>query len=332
MYQYSEIKTVHLEITSRCQASCPMCIRNINGGVDNPWLKIDEITLEQFKQWFPIPFVQQLERLYMCGNTGDPIVAKDTLEIFKYLREHNPSIQLSMNTNGSAKTKDWWIELATVRVKVRFGIDGLEDTHSLYRIGTDWHKIMNNASAFINNGGEAVWDMLVFEHNEHQVLACEELSQQLGFKEFIVKHTSRFKEGKLSVLDKEGKTSHILWPSSKSKDFTKKFLEYKIEENKEITCKVQQEKSLYVNAHGEVSPCCWLDFQASPPMNPDLVDFKDKKFYNLSLKDFSLEEVFNKKYFDQIEDTWTTCPLRKCSKECGKIDKFKEQFYDSGRD
>ena len=26
-------------------------------------------------------FVKQLDTMYMCGNLGDPIVAKDTLEI-----------------------------------------------------------------------------------------------------------------------------------------------------------------------------------------------------------------------------------------------------------
>jgi DNA-3-methyladenine glycosylase I len=30
-----------------------------------------------------------------------------------------------------------------------FGIDGLADTHSIYRVGTDYHKIIENAKAFI---------------------------------------------------------------------------------------------------------------------------------------------------------------------------------------
>jgi len=36
MYSYKDIKEVHLEITQRCQAACPMCDRNCNGGPDNP--------------------------------------------------------------------------------------------------------------------------------------------------------------------------------------------------------------------------------------------------------------------------------------------------------
>ena len=82
MYNLEDIKSVHLELTSKCQASCPMCARNIQG-LDNPWLELDEISLAQFKEWFPVDFIKQLDRLFMCGNLGDPIIARDTLEIFQ---------------------------------------------------------------------------------------------------------------------------------------------------------------------------------------------------------------------------------------------------------
>lgn len=326
MYKYHEIKMVHLEITSKCQASCPMCTRNIQGGIENPWMELSEISLEEFKEWFPVDFIKQLERLYMCGNTGDPVVAKDTLKIFKYLRETNPNIVLSMNTNGSARPLHFWQDLAKTGVNVRFGIDGLEDTHHLYRIGTDFNKIIENAKAFIEQGGYASWDMLVFDHNKHQVSTCEQLSKDIGFKEFIIKNTSRFKEGYHPVLKKDGTTSHILFPSIKSKEITKSVVEYKVEENREIHCKVQSEKNLYINAQGHVAPCCWLDFLGVPPMGFAFVDYKDKGFIPPDLKSNTLQEIFDSGFFDKIESTWNNSPLRQCSKQCGKVDKFNEQF------
>ena len=36
LYNYEDIRAVHLEITEKCQASCPMCDRNVKGGRDNP--------------------------------------------------------------------------------------------------------------------------------------------------------------------------------------------------------------------------------------------------------------------------------------------------------
>ena len=144
MYKLDQIRAIHLEITSKCQARCPMCPRRINGGLLNPFIDLTEITLEQFKDWFSVNFIKQLNHLSMCGNLGDPIIAKDTLEIFKHLRTNNAEMTLVMHTNGSARTPEWFEELALLQVKIIFGIDGLEDTHHLYRIDTDWKKIINN--------------------------------------------------------------------------------------------------------------------------------------------------------------------------------------------
>jgi MoaA/NifB/PqqE/SkfB family radical SAM enzyme len=329
MYNLNQIKAIHFEPTSRCQASCPMCARNFQGGIENPFLILEDISLDQFKKWFPKKFISQLDRFYMCGNVGEPILAKDTLEIFEYIRTVNPNINLGMNTNGSARTVDWWKRLAKVfdnKGYVRFGIDGLADTHKLYRIGTDWNKIIENASAFISAGGLGIWDMLVFDHNKHQIDECEKISKDIGFKEFAIKHTSRFKEEHIHVLTRSGKTSHFIYPSDRSKNFTKDFSNYKIEENRTIHCKVKQELNLFINAHGNVFPCCWLDIDALPPMSLSRVDYLDRGFQIPSLNKMSLEEIFDSQYFDLIEKTWNENPLRECSKQCGKIDKFNAQF------
>ena len=144
----------------------------------------------------------------MCGNSGDPIVAKDILEIFRYHEKLIQGMTLQMHTNGSGRNKNWWKELASLNVKVIFGIDGLEDTHKLYRINTHWDRIIDNATHFIHNGGDARWDMLVFKHNEHPVDTCEQMSKELGFKGFSIKHTTRFKDGKFDVIDDDYNITH----------------------------------------------------------------------------------------------------------------------------
>jgi len=195
MYRYDEIKTVHLEITDKCNAACPMCARNINGGEDNPQLRQTELSIDDIQTIFKPEFVRQLDRLYMCGNFGDPIAARDTLEAFGYFRSINPKINLSMHTNGSAKRPEWWKNLAPIlgdNGYVVFGIDGLEDTNHLYRQNTIWSKIMENAEAFIAAGGRARWDYIVFAHNEHQVEAAKSLSLKMGFERFQYKKSARF--------------------------------------------------------------------------------------------------------------------------------------------
>lgn len=323
MYKIEDIRDIHLELTSKCQARCPMCPRRINGGVLNPLMTLDEITLEQFKSWFSVDFIKQLDSLFMCGNLGDPIVAQDCVKIFQHLRETNPNIRLSMNTNGSARSWHFWKKLAELNVHVRFGIDGIIDTHELYRVGTDWVKIIDNARLFINAGGEATWDMLVFKHNEHQVDLCREMSEQLGFKKFQAKHTSRFKDGKFNVLDEQGRTVNILYPTELSKSHTSKVLSIV---PAEIQCKAQKYKQLYISSNGVVSPCCWLDFSWQLPNQDNRVDYMDAIGMFPSLNENTLEEIFNSGLFKKIEDTWAVKPLIECSKQCGIFDKLGAQF------
>jgi len=195
LYRYTDIKTVHLEVTDKCNAACPMCARNINGGEDNPQLPDVELSVDDVMTMFPVDFVKQLDRMYMCGNYGDPIAAKDTLEIFQYFRKHNPKMTLSLHTNGSAKSTDWWNQLATIlgsKGYVVFSVDGLEDTNHLYRQNTVFSKIMTNAQAFIDAGGRARWDYIVFAHNEHQVELAETLANKMKFEKFQFKKSARF--------------------------------------------------------------------------------------------------------------------------------------------
>lgn len=329
MYNVNEIKEIHFEVTSKCQAKCPMCARRLNGGPLNPLITLDEVYIEQFKLWFPKKFLKQLDRFFMCGNLGDPIVAKDTLEIFQYLRKINPIIKLSMHTNGSARDTSWWKELAKVNVIVTFGIDGLEDTHHLYRIGTHWNKIVNNARTFIDAGGEAYWHMLVFKHNEHQIDECKQLSQQYGFKQFSMKHTSRFKENKFHVIDNSGKTLYQIHPTTLSSSMIEKVNQAIVEVKPCIACKAKQQEQMYVAASGNVSPCCWLDMEYKLATQDTRIDYMDKVAQFPSLKNNTLVEIFESNFFRKIEGTWKNDSLIECAKQCGSFDKLKEQFVES---
>lgn len=326
MYDLKDIKTIHLEITTKCQAKCPMCPRRIDGGPLNPFMDLEEITLEQFKEWFPVSFLEQIEHISMCGNYGDPIVASDTLDIIKYIKSVRPTMSIFMNTNGSARNKEWWTELASLNVEAIFGIDGLADTHHLYRINTDWNKIIENAKTFIAAGGKARWDMILFKHNEHQVEACRQLSIELGFQEFIPKHTGRFKHGRLDVLDETGRSLHTLYPTTKSTTIQETVIIAQKKTKPVITCKAVQYSQIYVGANGNVTPCCWLDNQAVITHHPGRVDYMNKINDRPNLKTNTLAEIFDSGYFSKISKCWSTTGLYECTKQCGDFDKFGAQF------
>ena len=182
----------------------------------------------------------------MCGDYGDPAAGKHTLEIYNHFRSLNPNITLGMNTNGGLRTTDWWCELSKImsgeKDYVVFSIDGLEDTNHIYRVNVNWNKVIENAQAFISAGGSAHWEMLVFEHNEHQVDQCQQLAKDLGFSWFRAKVSRRFDFIPITV--------DFLHPP-------KGWQDPHVTEGS-IKCQALEENSLYISAQGKLFPCCYL--------------------------------------------------------------------------
>jgi hypothetical protein len=105
-----------------------------------------------------------------------------------------------------------------------------------------------------------------------------------------------------------------------------------------ITCKVAEEKSLYISAEGIVQPCCWTAGQMYvwywEPESSQVWDFinavgKD----NLNAKLTPLQEIVDGLFFQTLlPESWNkpSCAegkLAVCAKTCGgKYDAFTEQF------
>lgn len=356
MYNHNEIIKVHLELTSKCNAACPQCVRNIKGGITNPLIPITELTLNDIKTIFVPEFVSQLKNLYACGNFGDPIMAKDTLEILRYFRSINPDMFLAMFTNGGARPEAWWSELAEIIGKkgsVYFGIDGLEDTNHIYRRNVKWSILMRNVKAFIKTGGIAKWDYLVFRHNEHQVEEARKLSNSLGFREFNVKKTGRFIDyhevnliDKTEIKNRELKVIGYIErplqeqyqnPALKNIDNLKK--RYGNVENylnsTQISCKVQKEKNIYISAEGYVLPCCWIAGQlyntrrVTDSIFPLISKIGLEKF-NAKLHPIS-DIIANGFFSNELPELWNKETItggkpKLCSRICGQeFDQYTKQ-------
>lgn len=330
MYSLDQIRILHLETTEKCQAGCPICPRHMPDGSINPQLINAEISIAQARKYFSKPFIKQLHKMYMCGNYGDPIIAKDTLEIFEYFRYNNPRMRLDMHTNGGARTSEWWRDLASVLYNeesmVIFSFDGLSDTNDIYRKNVNWDIAMNSAKNFIEAGGNAVWSFLVFRHNEHQVDEARALSEKMGFKKFVAKKSARFKSS----------YHHPYLQMPTNPLYQNKELPYvnEIDYNTtEIDCMVAAEKNIYVSARGLLFPCCWT---AGIYSGPNFVGhymreiFKDFEINDLNKH--TIEEVFDSGMFEKIKKTWSCQSMDEgrlmvCAKNCSKQHNFfKAQF------
>lgn len=298
-WEKSKIVTMDVELTNICNAACPLCPRFVHTSpVLRSNVKLNQISLEQFKKWFDKSFIFGLKKIVFCGTHGEPTMAKDFLKILDYIRGINFNCVISVNTNGGAHDKHFWEKLGYIldrkKDRVIFSIDGLEDTNHLYRRKVKWLRLMENAKAYISTGRPAIWDFLEFKHNEHQVETARELAHEIGFSEFRAKNALGFEAGidilirYRPVYNTSGDYVYKLEPSTKR---NLKFIEPNFVEkisikdhdikdvnmdmvnsinlepynDQAIHCQSRVTKktsAIYVNCNGIVYPCCFVGTHA----------------------------------------------------------------------
>lgn len=152
MILYDTIREVHLELSSLCNARCPLCPRNFRGYPYNDGYIETNLSLNSCQHIFSPAFLKQLDHIWINGNFGDAVMNPETPKIIEYFYSQNSHLNIEMSTNGSARDAWFWQQLSG-KVKVYFCLDGLEDTHHLYRQNTSWPTIIKNAKTFIEAGG-----------------------------------------------------------------------------------------------------------------------------------------------------------------------------------
>lgn len=320
MYSYSDIRDVHLEISTRCNAACPGCPRNLCGVDIVEGYPLHDMSLSEAKQIFSPEFLKQLDSLTINGNLGDFVTARDGLKIVQYFREQNSQLKIKISTNAGAQPKIW-PELAKLNVEVLFCIDGLSTTHEKYRRQTDWTTVINHAKSFIQSGGTATWKMIVFDHNRHEIEQCRSLSQELGFKHFALIDHGR---DAFPVFDQKKNFLYSIGQHNQPVDFTELHHRY-IDSTvngyvpsvvvDSVDCSVKKKRSVYITATGEVYPCCWLGFYPRTMWQMGNSQIVPLLPANNNANQQGIESAIQ--WFDQVAETWTIQPLTACKINCG---------------
>lgn len=312
MLKLQDIRYLHVELTTRCNARCPMCMRNYRGYDYNSGYPLCELSLEDFKKIVDPGLLPQITEVTFNGNLGDFASARDAVEIVEYLVDHKVSVWI--NTNGSLRSTTWWSRLALPGVTVGFALDGLADTHHLYRQGTDWHKIVDNAKGFIAAGGRAVWRFVPFDHNQHQEQDCRQLAEDLGFQYFENIYDGRHST---PVFDRDGNYSHQIGQTQGARDSVpdiKGLLQNHINwydaatikhpkdtPDLNLRCIHQLKKEIYIAADGSVYPCCYLGFYPNTMHHPGNQELRELVSENNALQ-YPLEHCLA--WFDRVEHSW----------------------------
>lgn len=326
---------LHLEPTTRCNARCPQCPRTFSASMmTDPRLKIVDWDPEDLKIVLEDEFFKNLKSVLINGNYGDIVMHPRPKELIKVLLNKKLNYVV-INTNGGALNTEFWSWLGSHRnVIVEFGIDGLKDTHHLYRRNTVFEVVMKNAKAFIDSGGLAVWVMTTFRHNEHQIEECRKLAKEYKFKQFKQRPSTRFYYRDYIVLDNNMNEAYRLEPASKIADrySNRKKAQYKKVEipkvskidikefdnpisskaTRAIECLVSNHPSVYLSASGKLYPCCWTANKHEQSLmggiNSSFVQTFHKTLgYDVDFNDVmknKISDIVKSGIFKEIEKSW----------------------------
>jgi len=331
MLKLADIRQVQIELTTRCNARCPMCMRNYRGMDYNSGYPDTELSLQDIQHICQPAFLKQLTRgISFNGNLGDFGAAKDGLEIVEWLVSHR--VPVHINTNGSVRSPEWWAKFALPGVSIGWALDGIDPaTHALYRQDTDWNRVIENARAFISAGGYAIWRFIPFDHNRDQESAARLLAEGWGFRQFENIHEGR-DQG--PVFDRRGELSHWLgpkqdWPIDSRRmveDHVTWFDAKTVKPVKDtpvlnMICQHKRQEELYIAADGTVYPCCFLGFYPTTMKHPGNEQLIPLVKENNALE-YSLEHCME--WFDSIEATWAKASVNEgrlytCINSCNRV-------------
>lgn len=189
------LNKLNLEASSRCTLQCPYCSRQ----TEKEYLRKADLSKEVI---YKLINARPWEKITDCPRYSDPIFYKH----FDYILDcmidaHVKEYRLHVAATG--KGLDWWkqritqfqtLEENNTKIVITFGIDGLEETSKIHRIGQDWNEIYTALKLCTEAGIATTWQFIPFSHNEHQIEQAQKLAESIGCS-FKVVVSNRFKDG-----------------------------------------------------------------------------------------------------------------------------------------
>jgi pyruvate-formate lyase-activating enzyme len=278
---------IDIELTTKCNLSCPFCQKHEHK---------PEIADLSEKIWSNLPF-NDIEEIVVCGSYGDPFWYPKIQRFIEQMLTYAGHCKINFNTNGNMFDARWWFNLGE-RFKnydfwVQFGLDGLtQEVYQKYRVHGNYEQVLTNMLAYTNGGGKAIWQWIVFEHNQQTVEIARGISEKLGVKfQPIMSYKYDDKLKKPTLYDNV------------------------LVEEKEFKCQSIEQNMISIDVHGNVTPCCHT--RPAKMVNFDLILqlFAKMKFL------FDLKLSKDDKFFTYLRNNFLDTEL--CQKSCGQRKRYE---------
>ena len=220
-YEYPQ--GIHLEPTRACNARCPQCMRTFFNTLETiPNLKITEIDPLWLDEKFKTDSLfKNVDNILINGNLGDIVMHSNPKALIQTMLDNGVKV-ISINTNGGALSENFWAWLGKQntlgefpKVIVNFAIDGLEDTHHLYRRNTRYDVVINNMKTFIAAGGFANAAVNVNGNNKHQMEELNDTLKDMGVLLNMERYNQRFQHDFIRCYDKNYRETYKLYSADR---------------------------------------------------------------------------------------------------------------------
>lgn len=308
---------IHIELSSKCTLKCPRCPRTEL----HPDSLNREISLKDFERSFTPDLLQEIQEITFCGDIGDPIYAKDFLDIVRYIKTYSTT-SLIVVTNGSYKTTAWWQELGALlhrNDQVTFSIDGWDQaSNEQYRVNCDFKSIIEGARALRKSSNCLMtWSAIYFKFNEQQMEDIKLFAKDLGFDNFQTVRSSKF-DGRYLVNDVDPLKPLGGWYAKGSRyEVTSEKLNnqvpiifYNTRDRHPWARCANWQKEMFITVDGLVFPCPW--FNTGYQEN----DFVDKYRDQLSIKTRQLKDILEDPLWNELLTRFEIAPLEICKLKC----------------
>lgn len=348
-YERGEL-VLDIELTTNCNAKCPQCTRTDTDNNLNrmSWLKINQVSVEQFKSWFSPKDVFNIKQFHFSGTYGDPGMCKDLYQIVEYIIK-NSLAHVSINTNGGMRDTDFWFDLGALgksRLTLIFDVDGIDQKmHEFYRRNVKLEKVLENLEAAAMTPVNIEVLTVLFKHNENYLEQIQEMCRKLGATKFDSVEGNNFKSGPIYRFNNiKGEEEYLEQVTKKESVQDKTRLDRRVRDHrheavaKNIKCVAASAANLKINSYGQITPCCYVstalnwktgmrvkhptdgyittDGKHGSEPNPLMMDYISRQ-EDFQLGITPLETILKDRWFaEKLKESFTSDPAFACKKVC----------------
>ena len=243
----NNINGFHIEPTNICTLKCPGCARTqLIKQWPQHW-KNYNLDIDITMNFLDIDLSKKT--ITFCGNYGDPIYHPEFIKFVQKFKDRGAVVTIV--TNGSYKTKEWWTELVAVLTNddtITFSIDGLPENFMQYRINADWASIKTGIDIAVNASVKTQWKYIPFSYNQNDIESTKELSAKLGIDKFLISLSDRF----------DDTTNYLKPDNTLLGDRYNAQIKWKNNQTSIVNPKCSNNQEHFITAEGFYTPCCYI--------------------------------------------------------------------------